>query len=111
MGRIGSGVLLGVVLAIGGASAPADMLWDNFVVSPEHPHGYDSLHYLSSEMTATIPDSWAADDAVFAPACQNAIPTVSEWGIVVIMLMVLVVAKICFRRPCPGSSTRVHTNV
>ena len=39
------------------------------------------------------------DDAVFCPECQNLIPTVSQWGIVVFVLCVLVVAKIQFARP------------
>ncbi|MHC4695892.1 MAG: right-handed parallel beta-helix repeat-containing protein [Planctomycetota bacterium] len=39
-----------------------------------------------------------ADDAVFAPGCVDAIPTVSAWGLVVLVLLLLVGHKIHFRR-------------
>lgn len=38
------------------------------------------------------------DDAVFAPGCQGAIPTVSEWGMVVLALLLLAGAKVYFGR-------------
>lgn len=38
------------------------------------------------------------DDAVFAPDCQDAIPTVSTWGLVVLTLLLLAVAKVFFGR-------------
>ena len=38
------------------------------------------------------------DDAVFAPGCQDAIPTVSEWGLVVLTLLLLTGAKVHFGR-------------
>ncbi len=38
------------------------------------------------------------DDAVFAPGCVGAIPTVSEWGLVVLGLMLLVAGKLAFTR-------------
>jgi hypothetical protein len=38
------------------------------------------------------------DDAVFAPDCQGAIPTVSEWGLVILALLLLVGAKLYFGR-------------
>ena len=38
------------------------------------------------------------DDAVFAPECVGAIPTVSTWGVVVLALLLLALAKISFRR-------------
>ncbi len=37
-----------------------------------------------------------ADDAVYAPGCMGAIPTVSEWGLVILALLLLAVGKICF---------------
>ena len=37
-----------------------------------------------------------ADDAVFAPECATAIPTVGAWGLVVLALMLLAVGKVCF---------------
>ena len=37
-------------------------------------------------------------DDIFAPDCNPAIPTVSEWGLVVLALMLLVLAKMSFRR-------------
>lgn len=38
------------------------------------------------------------DDAVFFPGCQGAIPTVSEWGMVVLALLLLAGAKVYFGR-------------
>ncbi len=38
------------------------------------------------------------DDAVFAPGCEGAIPTVSEWGLVVFALLLLVAGKVYFGR-------------
>jgi hypothetical protein len=40
------------------------------------------------------------DDDVFFPGCQGAIPTVSEWGMIVLALLLLVAGKVYFgRRP------------
>ncbi|UCE60160.1 MAG: exo-alpha-sialidase [Phycisphaerales bacterium] len=39
-----------------------------------------------------------ADDAVFAPECDGRIPTVSEWGIVVMTMLLLTAGKIYFSR-------------
>ncbi len=36
------------------------------------------------------------DDTVFAPECEGAIPTTSEWGLVVLTLLILVGGKIYF---------------
>ncbi len=41
------------------------------------------------------------DDAVFAPECTGKIPTVSEWGLLVLTLLLLTGGKICFGRPRP----------
>ncbi len=38
------------------------------------------------------------DDAVFAPGCLGAIPTVSEWGLVVLALLLMVGGKLYFGR-------------
>ncbi|MCH7729294.1 MAG: IPTL-CTERM sorting domain-containing protein [Planctomycetes bacterium] len=39
------------------------------------------------------------DDAVFAPECEGAIPTTSQWGLIVLTLLLLVGIKmICFGR-------------
>ncbi|MCH8149331.1 MAG: thrombospondin type 3 repeat-containing protein, partial [Planctomycetes bacterium] len=38
------------------------------------------------------------DDAVFAPECDNRIPTVSVWGLVVLALLLLAAGKIHFSR-------------
>jgi hypothetical protein len=38
------------------------------------------------------------DDAVFAPGCGDVIPTTSHWGMVILGLFLLVVAKVYFRR-------------
>jgi hypothetical protein len=38
------------------------------------------------------------DDAVFAPGCVGAIPTVSEWGIAVLALLLLAAGKVYFGR-------------
>lgn len=40
------------------------------------------------------------DDAVFAPDCEDAIPTVSEWGMIV-MALLLAGAKVYFNRRSP----------
>ena len=40
----------------------------------------------------------SVDDAVFAPECQDAIPAVSSWGVFVLALLLLVIAKIRFGR-------------
>lgn len=37
-----------------------------------------------------------ADDAVFAPDCVDAIPTVSQWGLVVLALLLLTTGKLLF---------------
>ncbi|MFQ5590028.1 MAG: hypothetical protein ACE5HE_02585 [Phycisphaerae bacterium] len=39
-----------------------------------------------------------ADDATFAPGCAGAVPTVSVWGLSILTLVLLVVAKIQFNR-------------
>ncbi len=36
------------------------------------------------------------DDGLFAPECVGAIPTVSEWGLVVLALMLMIVGKLAF---------------
>ncbi len=51
--------LLGLV-----AGGQAEVIWDNFITDPEHG-GFDGLAYFSSERTASVSDSWAADDADF----------------------------------------------
>ncbi|MCH7752295.1 MAG: IPTL-CTERM sorting domain-containing protein, partial [Planctomycetes bacterium] len=38
------------------------------------------------------------DDAVFAPDCIGKIPTVSEWGLVILALLLLVAGKVYFSR-------------
>ena len=38
------------------------------------------------------------DDTIYAPECADAIPTVSEWGVAALALLLLVVAKLVFRR-------------
>lgn len=38
------------------------------------------------------------DDSIFAPECESAIPTTSQWGLVVLTLLLLVGLKISFRR-------------
>jgi hypothetical protein len=38
------------------------------------------------------------DDGVFAPDCQTAIPTISEWGLVILALLLLVAGKVYFGR-------------
>jgi hypothetical protein len=38
------------------------------------------------------------DDRIFAPGCTDAIPTTSEWGLIVLALSMLIVAKIRFGR-------------
>ncbi len=37
-----------------------------------------------------------ADDAIFAPECIDAIPTVSMWGLLVLTLLLLTRAKMIF---------------
>ncbi|MCH8150036.1 MAG: IPTL-CTERM sorting domain-containing protein [Planctomycetes bacterium] len=37
-----------------------------------------------------------ADDAVFAPECESAIPTTSQWGLIVLTLLLLAGGKILF---------------
>ena len=37
-----------------------------------------------------------ADETVFAPECAGAIPTVSQWGLIVLTMLLLVVAKLSF---------------
>lgn len=39
-----------------------------------------------------------AADAVFAPGCTAAIPTVSQWGFAVLLLSLLTAAKLFFSR-------------
>ena len=36
------------------------------------------------------------DDAIFCPGCKTAIPTVSQWGLVVLTLLLLTVGKVYF---------------
>ena len=38
------------------------------------------------------------DDAVFAPECKGAIPTLSEWGLVILALLLLAGGKVYFNR-------------
>jgi hypothetical protein len=38
------------------------------------------------------------DDAVFGPECEGAIPTVSEWGLVILALLLLAAGKVYFGR-------------
>ncbi|UCE59306.1 MAG: M4 family metallopeptidase [Phycisphaerales bacterium] len=45
------------------------------------------------------------DDAIFAPDCQDAVPALSEWGILVTALLLLTAGKIAFtRRRQPGAA-------
>ena len=37
------------------------------------------------------------DDAIYAPECEGAIPTLSAWGLTVLALILLVLAKVAFR--------------
>jgi hypothetical protein len=41
---------------------------------------------------------WGVDDAIFAPGCETAIPTISEWGLVILALLLLVAGKVYFGR-------------
>ena len=36
------------------------------------------------------------DDAIFCPGCKVAIPTLSQWGLVVLALLLLTVSKVYF---------------
>ena len=49
------------------------------------------------------------DDAVFAPDCAGAIPATSEWGLVVLALLLLVGIKISFARRRPRFRTGKET--
>ena len=46
------------------------------------------------------------DDAIFGPDCVGAIPTVSEWGLVAMALLLITSAKVCFGRRLPISPRR-----
>lgn len=46
------------------------------------------------------------DDGLFAPECVGAIPTVSEWGLVVLALLLMIVAKLAFARSDRNYLTR-----
>ena len=46
-----------------------------------------------------------ADDALFAPECQEAIPTVSGWGLIVLTLTILTGGKLVFGRRTGSSSS------
>jgi hypothetical protein len=41
---------------------------------------------------------WGVDDTIFAPGCETAIPTISEWGLVILALLLLVAGKVYFGR-------------
>jgi hypothetical protein len=41
---------------------------------------------------------WGVDDAIFAPGCETAIPTISEWGLVILALLLLAAGKVYFGR-------------
>ncbi|MHC4695198.1 MAG: FG-GAP repeat protein [Planctomycetota bacterium] len=49
-----------------------------------------------------VPDCFdecpGVDDALFAPSCVDAIPTVSAWGLAVLTLLLLAAGKVCFTR-------------
>jgi hypothetical protein len=47
------------------------------------------------------------DDATFAPCDAEAIPTVSTWGLIIIALLLLAVAKVAFRRRVPTADQEV----
>ncbi|UCE58270.1 MAG: hypothetical protein JSU63_12600 [Phycisphaerales bacterium] len=47
------------------------------------------------------------DDATFAPCDAEAIPTVSTWGLVIVALLLLIVAKVCLSRPAPMRDQRM----
>lgn len=57
--------VVAAVLAAGvmAQAGPIETLWDNYW-SPAP--GYDRLGYFSSEISASVPDSFAGDDAIFA---------------------------------------------
>ena len=42
-----------------------------------------------------LPDFGCVDLTSLAPRCKYAIPTVSEWGLVILTLLLLAVGKIC----------------
>ena len=61
--------------------------------------GYDNELDSDGDGVADCNDQCpGVDDAIFAPGCQGAIPTVSEWGLVILALLLLVGAKVYFGR-------------
>jgi len=38
------------------------------------------------------------DDTIFAPQCADAVPTISEWGVLVLAMLLLITGKIYFGR-------------
>lgn len=46
------------------------------------------------------------DDALFAPGCEGQIPTVSQWGLVVLALLLMVLGKVYFGPAVPWLTRR-----
>lgn len=56
----------------------------------------DNLDTDNDGVIDCIDECPGVNDAVFAPACTGAIPTVSQWGLVILALLLLVLAKVYF---------------
>ena len=58
--------------------------------------GEDSDGDGAADFVDLCPD---VDDAIFGPECAGKIPTVSAWGVVILVLLLLTGGKIYFGRP------------
>jgi cysteine-rich repeat protein len=109
------GVFFGSLSTCGVPDADSDGLRDECDGCPDDPYKIepgtcgcgvdDDADSDSDAVPDCIDQCPGVDDAVFAPACVDAIPTVSIWGLLALTLLLLTVAKARFgrRRDVDGS--------
>lgn len=61
-------IAVALLMLAGVVSAPADLLWDNFLT--KSAGGFDGETYFTCERDSIIPDSWAIDDMTLESVVQ-----------------------------------------
>ena len=102
------GSFLGLNSTCNVPDADGDRLRDECDGCPDDPdkiqpgicgcHVDDNADADGDSVPDCIDQCTGVDDTIYAPECADAIPTVSEWGVAALALLLLVVAKVVFRR-------------
>ena len=72
---------------------PGACVLDPYCGCPADPYDWDGDGWPNCEDQCP-----GIDDKIFAPGCKDAIPTVSEWGLMILALLLLVAGKVYFGR-------------